>query len=133
MSDHDHNETLETVYDYVTEARTLLQDSVSPYRYDDDSLLAAFNVTLLSARGMRPDLFIFHHHAQVPHFSEVASDRVHIEPQFRLALLYGLVGHAILRDQEDVQDARAATYMQDFRAMLTGERPVPIHGGTPGS
>ena len=39
------NTTLDTVEDYITDARTLLLDTIAPYRYDDASLLVALNVT----------------------------------------------------------------------------------------
>src|SRR5437879_6025050 len=97
---------LETVGDYVSDARTLLQDTVQPYRYDDPSLLVALNVTLLEARRLRADLFVFHHHS-TDAFTTVDDKEVRIEPPFRLAILYGMVGHALQRDQEDVQDSRA--------------------------
>ena len=41
--------TLQTVGVYITNARTLLQDTIPPYRYDDLSLLRALNLTLLEA------------------------------------------------------------------------------------
>ncbi len=55
---------LDTVTDYISDARTLLQDTISPYRYDDPSMLVAFNVTLLEVRRVRADLFVFRHHGQ---------------------------------------------------------------------
>jgi hypothetical protein len=53
------NTTLETVADYVDDARVLLLDQVQPYRYDDTSLLTALNVALLEGRRLRADLFVF--------------------------------------------------------------------------
>lgn len=123
--------TLETVSDYVTDIRTLLQDVVQPYRYDDPSLLTAFNVTLLEARRIRADLFVYTHHDKVPAFQTVDNTQVDIEPSFRLAFVYGAASHALARDQEDVQDARASSFMDTFREMLTGVKPIPIAGGTP--
>ena len=80
--------TLETVTDYISDAR---------YRYDDQSLLVAFNVTLLDARRLRPDLFVYRHDEHVPSFSALTPGEVEMEPQFRLPLVYGLVGHALAR------------------------------------
>ena len=51
--------TLNTVADYINDARTLLQDMIPEYRYDDPSLLRALNVALLETRRIRPDLFVF--------------------------------------------------------------------------
>lgn len=123
--------TLETVQDYVTDMRTLLQDVVQPYRYDDPSLLTSFNVSLLEGRRVRPDLFVYSHHEAVPSFKTVDTTPVNIEPPFRLAFVYGAASHALTRDQEDVQDARATSFMDTFLTMLTGLRPAPIQGGTP--
>lgn len=111
---------LDTVADYITDARTLLQDTISPYRYDDPSLLVAFNVTLLETRRVRADLFVFREHDRVPSYDDVNTKPVHMEPPFRLALVYGTVAHALARDQEDVQDQRSASFMRVFYTMLLG-------------
>jgi len=125
--------TLSTVADYVKDARTLLQDKIPPYRYDDPSLLVALNVTMLEARRLRADLFVFKLEArgQVQSFTEVDDTYVDIEPQFRLAILHGLCGHALERDQEDVQDVRATTFLGMFNAGLIGRNLAGIAGGTP--
>lgn len=124
------NTTLETVEDYITDARTLLQDTLVAYRYDDPSLLVAFNVTLLETRRLRPDLFI-HCNGVVPSFGAISDTRVYIEPPFRLAVVFGIVAHALARDQEDFQDARASTFMGVFNDMLMGLAIRPIGGGSP--
>lgn len=123
--------TLETVTDYISDARTLLQDTVAPFRYDDPSLLVALNVTMLSARRLRPDLFVYHNDGHVQRFLAVDNTVVHMEEQFRLALVFGLGGHALARDQEDVQDERANTFIGFFEAMLIGVRTTPIAGSNP--
>src|SRR6266576_6244698 len=91
--DSDDLPTLNTVANYIADGRTLLQDTLVPYRYDDPSLLVALNVTILEARRLRPDLFVFNHKykGQPQAFSVVDDTLVDIEPQFRLAILYGLV------------------------------------------
>lgn len=122
--------TLKHVEDYIEDARTLLLDETEPFRYDDPSLLRAFNMTLLRARALRPDLFVYKYGDDVPSYSAIDSTDVCIEPQFRLALVYGLMGHALARDEEDVQDARAETFMETFEMMLTGMRPPRIRGGS---
>jgi hypothetical protein len=121
---------LETVSNYLTDVRTLLLDSVAPYRYDDPSLLTALNVTILEARRLRPDLFVFRHHDKVPQFFTNDSSEFEMEPQFRLAFVYGVCAHALARDQEDVQDNRAATMMTAFRDILIGVKAPPVQGGS---
>lgn len=125
--------TLATVEDYIDDVRVLLQDNRAPYRYDDTSLLAAFNETLLEARRIRADLFVYRHgHDHVPSYSTVDSEEVHIEPAFRVAFVYGTVAHALMRDQEDIEDARASAFRAAFNSMLIGTGAaaiVPPPGG----
>ena len=125
---------LESVSDYVQDARTLLLDRIAPFRYDDISLLVALNLALLDGRRIRPDLFVYKHGNHVPSFSAVDGQRVPIEPQFRKAFVYGMTAHALARDQEDVQDQRSNLFMGVFYSILAGNgmSPAPIGGGTPG-
>jgi hypothetical protein len=131
FSDRDQP-TLATVADYVADARTLLQDIIPPYRYDDASLLTSLNVTLLEARRLRTDLFIFNMRTrgQTQAFTEVDDTYVDMEPQFRLAILHGLCAHALERDQEDVQDSRATSYFALFSAGLVGRALPGVAGGS---
>jgi hypothetical protein len=125
------NTTLDTVQDYITDARTLLQDVISPFRYDDPSLLTALNIALLEGRRLRPDLFVYTYGAHVPTFSVVDETEVDIEEQFRQGFVFGMCAHALARDQEDVEDQRSNAFMQVFTTVLTGFKPVPIAGGAP--
>jgi hypothetical protein len=124
--------TLNTVADYIADARTLLQDVIPPYRYDDASLLVALNVTLLEARRIRSDLFVFNMRVlgQTQAFAEVDDTYVEMELQFRLAILHGLCAHALERDQEDVQDSRATSYFALFSAGLVGRALPGVAGGS---
>jgi hypothetical protein len=128
---------LSTVQDYITDARTLLLDKIYPYRYGDDSLLVALNIALLDARRMRADLFVYKYGNKVPSYDAVTGEKVPIEPQFRKAIVYGLIAHAMFRDGDDVQDARANSFLGVMEYILTGGvgpkgPPAPIHAGTPG-
>lgn len=122
----EHSGTLDTVQDYITDTRTLLQDTVAPYRYDDASLLVALNSSLLEARRLRADLFVFQHGNRVPSYSSVSDEDVPIEPPFRLAFVYGTVAHALMRDQEDIEDVRATSFMNAFNSILTGSVAVSL-------
>jgi hypothetical protein len=119
---------LDTITDYINDARVLLQDVIQPYRYDDPSLLSAFNVTMFEARRIRPDIFLFRHRHRgdplVQTFQQNQGQPVFIEEQFRLGLLHGLVGFALERDQEDIQDVRAAIFLKTFNDIFTGSRPA---------
>ena len=95
-------------------------------------MLRALNLTLLEARRIRADLFVYKLdvRGQVQAFTEVDGTSVDIEPQFRLAILHGLVGHALERDQEDVQDIRSTTFLGLFNAGLTGRSLMGVAGGS---
>lgn len=120
---------LKTIDDFVEDGRTLLQDEIAPYRYDDDSLVIAMNVTLLETRRLRPDLFLYRrrrpNEPEVQSFEGVDGTELQMEEQFRLPLLYGMVAHALTRDQEDIQDARAGAFMKIYEGMLLGVQATP--------
>jgi hypothetical protein len=117
---------LQLVSDYLTDARVLLQDQISPFRYPDSDLVVALNVALQDARRIRPDIFLsgsLRH--DVLRFIGIYSSTnetqaVNIEESFRPTVLLGMVAHALARDQEDTQDARAAMFRQYFVGGLRG-------------
>lgn len=122
------NTTLDTIDDYIADGRVLLQDTIAPFRYDDTSLITAMNVTLLEGRRIRPDLFVYHRWPdgrRVQHLQAKDGTKVEMEDQFRLAFLHGMVAHALERDQEDVQDERATTFMGIFNGILLGRGAMP--------
>jgi hypothetical protein len=125
--------TYNSVVDYITDARTLLQDKIAPYRYDDPSLLTALNAAMLEARRIKPELFVYELDVdgQVQSFTEVDETYVRIEPQFRLALVHGLCGHALERDQEDYQDTRTTAFLALFTQGLVGHALGAVVGGSP--
>ena len=118
---------LSIVSDYIGDSRTLLQDTIQPYRYQDNELITALNVAMMDARRLRPDLFlgdlIETYFDTIGTFNVGSPGRqVPVEYPFRLAVLYGMCAHALTRDQEDVQDARAAAFLQIFVEKLTGTK-----------
>jgi len=108
---------LQTIADYVAEARVLLQDTVVTYRYSDAELLSGLNLALQSARRLRPDLFISLLGVP-PYYAAVAATDVALDAQYRHAVLLFMVGHAQIRDEEETMDARAAALLGAFRAQL---------------
>lgn len=125
--------TYNSVADYVADARTLLQDLIPGYRYDEPSMLTALNAAMLEARRIKPELFVYNLDAggQVQSFTAVDDTYVEIEPQFRLAIVHGLVGHALERDQEDYQDQRATAFLALFTQGLVGKALGAVVGGSP--
>lgn len=122
---------LETVQDYVSQARILLQDTVAPYRYDDESLVTALNLAFYEIARLRPDILIGLEISQrttsqvdtgdadVSNYSAAyMSDVVGLPVQYRVAALYFICGNAQLRDTEDVQDARASAFINRFTQQL---------------
>ena len=126
------DERLDTVESYVNEVRTLLLDRRSPHRYKDHEILTALNTSLAEARRVRADLFIYRHGNHVPYFTAVSGDTVPIDTQFRLAFVYGIAGHVLERDDEDVQDVRANSFRGMFYDLLIGIKPQPLQGGNRG-
>lgn len=129
---------LDTVGQIVDYARVLLQDTiggidamnpVETYRYPTEQLIDILNFALMDARRIRADLFLttptevpFYTFTGVPAVD--SAQPVLIDQQYRLALVYFVVGQAHLRDEEDTQDARASAMMLKFNQMLTD--PVTV-------
>ena len=65
----------------------LLQDQVETYRYSNAELLQALNMGILTARRLRPDLFIGVAAADLPEYDTVDSTAVDIDVQYRTAFV----------------------------------------------
>ena len=110
---------LDTVTDYVAEARILLQDTIPTYRYGDAQLISALNLGIQTARRNRPDLFM--EVVTLPQFvvGDVAAGTAFaMDVQYRVPFLFFMVGFAQLRDEEDTQDTRAAAFIGKFSQQL---------------
>ena len=88
---------------------------------------------LLEARRIKPELFVYNLDVggQVQSFKAIDDTYVDIEPQFRLAILHGIIGHALERDQEDYQDQRATAFLALFTQGLVGKALGAVVGGSP--
>lgn len=110
---------LDTVQDYVDRARVLLLDVIAPYRYSDADLVENLNMGILEARRVRPDILKGYFRSSLPDFNTAAmTAEVDIDPQYRVAFVYYICGQAQLRDDENVQDSRAVTFLNKFTAQL---------------
>jgi hypothetical protein len=108
---------LETVEQYVSFIRELLQDERdTPYRYSDVSIVRALSLALPEAKKLRPDLFL---NVTIPTFTVNDATVVPMDAMYRLALAYFCVGMMQLRDDEEVQDQRAAAFFSMGTAKLT--------------
>jgi hypothetical protein len=115
---------LQTVIDYVNEARVLLQDTRddtnsggTSYRYSDVELVSALNLGLANAHRLRRDLFL--KYETTPIYPVLSATDVDIDEGYRRAILFFMVGHAQLRDQEETTDARASAFLQSFTTQMT--------------
>lgn len=111
---------LDTVQDYVDRARALLLDTYDgPYRYSDADLVENLNMGILEARRLRPELFQSYFRTSLPDFTSTAMNAsVPIDSQYRVAFVYYMCGHAQLRDDENVQDSRAVTFLNKFTSQM---------------
>lgn len=120
---------LATVGDYLVQARSLLQDMVSPYRYPDSDLIDALNLGFLEIARLRPDIIQNTTYTQQvsrrfekniltpPSYTDKAA-AVDLAPAYRVALLYYICGNAQARDLEEVQDTRASLFLGKFAQQL---------------
>lgn len=102
---------LDTVANYITEARALLQDEdAAAYRYSDEDLKAGLGLALMNARKWRADLF---ENGTVPSIDRTTSSVTSLtfELQYRNGLLFYMVGHCLLRDEEEGSPGLAAGYI----------------------
>jgi len=107
---------LDTVADYVSYARVLLQDTVdAPYRYADADLLLGLNLAFPEAKKLRPDLFLS---SSLPTFATIDNTPVPWDPMYRLPIIYFMCGQAQVRDDEGLQDQRAAAFLALFATKL---------------
>lgn len=111
---------LDTVQDYLDRARVLLLDEVEPFRYPTSDLVENLNMGVMEMRRIRPDIMQAHFRTSLPDFGvSTLTDTVPVDPQYRVALLYYICGHAHLRDEEGTQDTRAAALLNKFVAQMT--------------
>lgn len=108
---------LDTVAKMIADARALLQDTYTPYRYSEADLIRVLNSAVLEARRLRPDLFLPAY--TLPEFSVAGDSTASIEAMYRPAFVYYMVGKAQLRDDEVDQDSRATVFLNKFVAQLT--------------
>jgi hypothetical protein len=110
---------LDTITDYLAEARILLQDERVPVRYKDSELISALNIAMMEARRLRPDILLGASPGSLAVPEIGATDPMaSIDIQFRTPLLYFVVGHAFERDEEEGASQRAMSYKQRFATSL---------------
>lgn len=108
---------LATVNDYLTEVRTLLQDKTVPYRFSDNDLKDALGFSLMEARRLRADLFP---NGVIPSIdrNSLGTVTVAMDDMYRMALVYYVVGHMYLREEEEGSQALGDAYKRKFGAQM---------------
>lgn len=118
--------TNRTIGGLLTEARVMLQDTVSDnpaYRYSTDELLEAFNGALTEARAKRPDLFLgtLGLRDALPLYTSSDTDEDFPLPEWVYpTVLNYVVGRTMLRDDTYANDSRAVVLMNRFVNQLLG-------------
>lgn len=109
-----------TIAQCISEARSILQDTATPYRYPEADLYVIFTSAMSEARRMRPDLFLATIFDAIPSYTEAnAADPFPITEIYWIAVVNYLVGRAELRDDQFNSDARASALLSSFKAQLT--------------
>lgn len=112
---------LSTVADYIDAARFQLQDETVPYRYSDEAIVRALNFAVTEMVRVRPDLFFVQLRTSITEYTASApTDPVDINLRYHQPVIYFIVGHVQLSDEEDVQDQRAVALITKFQQQLTG-------------
>ena len=132
-----------TVSDYLAIARLNLQDAVTPYRHDDNTLLSALNIGMDEMARIRPDIFIDLKYQRPlrkgdtddgmpPAYtlSDVATNSdgtyslgkgtlVPVPSKYVSTIDWFINGWVQFLDVTDTQDARAQGFMAKFQSHLT--------------
>lgn len=109
-----------TIGDCVSEVRSLLQDTVDPYRYPTADLYALFTNATYEIKRLRPDFYIGAYGQDLPIYTE--SDSATEVPFAMICfqpVVHFITGTAELRDDEFTVDNRAGVLLQAFTRQLT--------------
>lgn len=115
-----------TYQNAIEEARTLLQDTLEPFRYPDDVLLTKLNRALQELGRIRPDAFWNEFNAatgeiDVPEIDGATlGDDFDPPMQFFSAIVYFITGSAEIIDDEFVNDGRAMMLLSGFKQQVIG-------------
>lgn len=106
------------ISDVLSQARYLLQDARTPYRHDDDELLAYFNNAIGEAYRLRPDLFLAADFVITKYDSGNLSDPFPVAEFLVPQFVAYVAGFAELSDDEFATDGRAIALVNKFTANL---------------
>ena len=113
------SESVRSLGDLMTDARVLLQDTRSPFRYREADLYTGLNAALMQARRLRPDLFLGRFGREKFNYAPADSAQPFpLAPWYWEAAVEFVVGRAELREDEFTNDGRAVALLNRFRAKL---------------
>lgn len=108
---------MNTVQDYITGCRILLQDQMTgAYRYPDAEFQLALDIAFDEAFRIRPDMFV--EQAAVSIVSQPLTYVPPVPRGYQSAFMYYMCGHVQLKDMEETQDARASVFLNKFTSQL---------------
>lgn len=106
----------------IDEAREILQDTDTPYRYDDSILLNILNRALQELGRIRPDAFwttFATDDIVIPEVTTLDLSTTYPLPmQFYLPVVSFIVAWAEVLDDEFTQDGRAGMLLQQFKTQV---------------
>ena len=107
-----------TIEDLLTQARDLLQDTVTPYRFSDARLLRTLNNAFGEGYRKRPDLYVGVS-LVIPFVSSAdLADPFPLDDQFFPAFVEYVVGFTEMSDDEFTVDGRAQALLNLFFGKL---------------
>jgi len=116
----------------ITEARELLQDTDTPFRFTDSYMLNTLNRGLQELGRIRPDAFYDLYDANALNIPEIVDDDAAIAPQYDWAttfqinmhyftpLMTYVIGSIEATDDEFTLEGRAMMFLQSFRSTVIG-------------
>lgn len=107
---------VKTIADYIKAARVLIQDTTASPRYSDEEFKIAFDLAFDEAYRIRPDIFLDDVDPSI--IDEEDWYTPPVPRGYQSAFLYYICGHVQLRDAEETEDARAATFLNKFVSQL---------------
>jgi hypothetical protein len=111
-----------TINDVIDQARIILQDKVTPYRYSDEELVSFFNNALYELKRLRPDAWLGSLGKDLDLYAPIATDlakEVPFSSIFFQPVVAYVAGYAELRDDEFVVDNRAGLLMSSFTRAIS--------------
>lgn len=108
-----------TLNGIVAQARSILKDGRVPYRYSDEDLRVYGNEAIQAACRMRPE-FMIAGGTGYPPTVPVPTDQlpVDLDRFYSTALVDYIVGRAMMRDDQYMDEGQAAMFMQKFAAAI---------------